>query len=421
MKVLKLRNALLIMSLFIGLTFSACSSSDNSDDDSQGQQTDPDPQDPSNGDDETSTYILMVTVQVSEDDRANYILTTDDLMTGTLSSEGQGIETLANQAMFTNNKLFAFADGECDVYDYIDDELTKSRTFAFDSNVALVADEANNNMTAFSMPGDLGEAAKIQLFDTEEGFVKKSVDSQYYVPSDEHPEESNFIFAPTSSYLDNNKLFVPHMVWDLDIDWLEPSLKRSYVSVYSYPELEYEKTITADLGGHIGAWYDQPCHLQTENGDHYLMVTNSDPANETVVKSGFAKIKAGEEEFDTSYYYDVQSATGYRIFAGAYAGNNLAVVRVASEDYTDSLWWSDTPPFEMAIINLAEQTFTLVNDVPKHLMQYTTRFLVEDGKVYSNIETVEENYIYRIDPVTATAEKGAKLEVSDTFGLFKVN
>ena len=243
------------------------------------------------------------------------------------------------------------------------------------------------------------------------------------MPSDENPEEANYIFAPTSTFIDNGKLFVPHIVWDLDDDWEYPNKAKSYVSIYSYPELVYEKTITTvDKGGSIGAWYDQPCHLETENGDHYLLVPNvSDPSTRPDVSSSIVRIKAGEDEFDADYVYDIETPTGYRVFAGVYVGNNLAVVRVASDQFTDSLWWSETEVFNTAIINLVDKTFTIVDDIPLHFMQYNTRFLVEDGKVYTFVSTLAGNYIYRVDPATTTAEKGAKLEVSDVTGIFKTN
>lgn len=410
MKTQKLKNILFFMSLAFAISLTSCTEEGgNSDDDGDENSTE-------------SKYILTVSVQVSDADNAKYILTVDDLMTGTITSTGAGIETTASSSIFTNNKLFAFGDN-CDVYDYEDGKLTNNRTFAYDGNIAMVVDEDSQTIAAIKYPGGVvGTKGKIQVYDTSEGYVKNSVDTPFYYLDGENEHEENYYMIPSSSFFSNGKLFVPQNIWDTAAEhWNAPAIKKSFVSVYSYPELEFEKTITSDgIGGAIGYWYDNPCSLETESGDHYFTVSGGATSNLPDLASSIIRIKAGEEEFDTDYEFDIETTTGYRFFGGVYVGNDLAIVRVASAEKTN-LWKSDGGVFNTAVVNLVDKTFKIIDDVPLSFLQYRTRFLVEDGKVYNFIKTLDGNYIYRIDPVTATAERGAKIEAYDVNGIFKTN
>ncbi len=55
-----------------------------------------------------------------------------------------------------------------------------------------------------------------------------------------------------------------------------------------------------------------------------------------------------------------------------------------------------------------------------HGGQYATPFLVEEGKVYMSINDGAETYIYRIDPATAKATRGAKVNGQEVQAIYSV-
>jgi hypothetical protein len=81
---------------------------------------------------------------------------------------------------------------------------------------------------------------------------------------------------------------------------------------------------------------------------------------------------------------------------------------------------AEAPVCNIAILDLNAKTLTLVNEVPPHGGQYLTPFLLEDGKVYASItSSASDAFIYQIDPTTATAVQGARIEGKEVQALLK--
>ena len=151
MKTLKLKNVLAVLPILFIFLISSCS-----DDEGNGTEKEEVAAEEEEEEIKVSKYILVADVQVSDEDSATYVLTVDDLMTGTITSQGQGIETNSSNSVFINNKLFSFGEN-CDVYDFADGVLTKNRSFAYDSGDALVVSQDGQTMAGFTMPDDPGK------------------------------------------------------------------------------------------------------------------------------------------------------------------------------------------------------------------------------------------------------------------------
>jgi hypothetical protein len=141
--------------------------------------------------------------------------------------------------------------------------------------------------------------------------------------------------------------------------------------------------------------------------------------------SAILKIDSGADEFDANYFFDVES-TGYRVTSATYVSNGLAVANVISTTIDNAagkesqwgLFSEVTPLLNTAVIDLYNKKVTLVNDVPLHGGQYQTPFLVENGKVFISVNNGTDAHIYQVDPVSATAVKGAKLIGNQFQGLY---
>ena len=137
------------------------------------------------------------------------------------------------------------------------------------------------------------------------------------------------------------------------------------------------------------------------------------------------KINAGETAFDEEYFFNVEE-TGYRVLGGAYVGDGKVVARVISTERDDvaTAWAAFSvmtqPINNIAILDLNAKTLEIVDDVPLHGGQYLTPFLIEEGKVWVSITTSPtDSFLYLVDPATASATKGARIEGSEIQSFFK--
>jgi hypothetical protein len=75
---------------------------------------------------------------------------------------------------------------------------------------------------------------------------------------------------------------------------------------------------------------------------------------------------------------------------------------------------------KLVVIDLVSQTVTDVQAAPEHSGQYAAKALVENGKVFMSLtsSSAGESRIYQVDPQTATASKGAKIEGLEVPAIF---
>jgi len=168
--------------------------------------------------------------------------------------------------------------------------------------------------------------------------------------------------------------------------------------------------------------------IATDNGDIYTISCNSEAGGYTQATkhSGILRIKSGETKFDPTYFFDVEAATGgAKLLTGAYVGDNKMVGRVVMPGADTAMWNAfdvTIPICKLVIIDLAKQTVTDVTGVPVHGGEYRTSALIENGKAYMSINSTVagETRMYVIDPETATAKKGAKIEGIEVPAIFKL-
>lgn len=371
----------------------------------------------------TVDYVMSLRTQDAGDESADYYLTLNDLMSGDISAVGQGEELIGwNYNGKFGDSYFAFGYdlNECIGYKIEGDHLVEQGKFVFE-RIDVMNPLDDENFLGIGAPWGGGSYdCQLQVVSIEDIAITKNVkhpiyESYTYVDSTDTNERLNA--WPTDSYLDGNKVYVSFYPLH-GSSWQTPNTDTAYVSVYSYPELDYLTTFKDDRTGPIGYYGAQPALLEDENGNHYTFSSSSKSSGFTQATkpSGILKINAGETAFDENYFFNVE-ALGYKALSGTYVGNGLAVARVISTTIDEqasqtSIWatFSEvTPILNVAVIDLESQTLTIVDDVPLHGGQYKTPYMVEDGKVYISVNNGTEAYVYQIDPATATAIRGAKL------------
>jgi len=376
-----------------------------------------------------ANYVMSLRTMGANDESSDYLLVADDLMSGEISAQGNGVELVGwNYIGKYGGTYFSFGYdlNECVGYKIVNNELQEQGKFVFE-RFDVMNPIDNNTFMAIGAPWGGGSYdCQLQVVDISDISIAKTVLHPIYVSFDPDSSYVQLNAWPTASYVDGNKFYVSFYTLNGQ-SWITPSTDTAYISVYSYPEFEYIKTMKDARTGPIGYYGNQPCILKDESGDHYTLSSGSYSAGFTKVMKGSAilKIDSGADEFDANYFFDVES-TGYRVTSATYVSNGLAVANVISTTIDNAagkesqwgLFSEVTPLLNTAVIDLYNKKVTLVNDVPLHGGQYQTPFLVENGKVFVSVNNGTDAHIYQVDPVTATAVKGAKLIGNQFQGLY---
>ena len=379
--------------------------------------------------DKAANYVLSLRTIGANDESADYYLTVDDLMSGEISAEGNGVELIGwNYTGQFGGKFFSFGYdlNECIGYSIQNNELEEEGKFAFDRFDVINPIDANYFMAIGAPWGGGSYNCQLQIVDVNNISIFKKVLHPIYEYIDQDSAKTQLNAWPTNSYVEGDRLFVSFYTLN-GVSWETPNTDTAYISIYSYPELAYIKTIKDARTGPIGYYGAQPCIIKDEKGDHYTLSSGAYSAGFTQVtkKSAILKIAAGTEEFDANYFFDVE-ASGYRVASAAYVADGLAVANVIATSVDEvagqksqwGLFSESTPLLNTAIIDLYKKTVTIVGDVPLHGGQYQTPFLVEDEKVYISVNDGVEAYVYQVDAATATAKQGAKLIGNQFQGLY---
>lgn len=356
---------------------------------------------------------------------ADYLLTSKDLLSGTISATGTGIELSGwNYYGKAGGTYFAidYTNNICVGYAIENGQPKEKGQFAFERMDCMTeADE--NTMIAIGAPWGGGSYdCRIQKIDAANVAIGSTKLTPIYVSYDSAGTQLNA--WPTHTYIQGNRLYVSFYPLE-GASWNTTLTDTAYVSVYSYPALDYLHTFKDTRTGPIGYYGGSPAIVEDEGGNHYTLSTSSIAGGftQSTKPSGILKINNGQEQFDASYFFNTE-ALGYRLLTATYAGNGKVVARVipVATDASAAAWAAfdvTVAICKVVVLDLNAQTLTVVNDVPLHGGQYQTPFLKENGKVLMSINDGSEAYIYAIDPTTATAVKGARIEGSELQSLFK--
>lgn len=362
-------------------------------------------------------------------DETEFILSKNDIMSGEISVIGSGIEQTGWRFYYpVGNTLFASGysdDNQCAAYaDNGNGVIQKKSAFIFDNALEMFGhSDDNQTLLAMEIPRAGFADRKLHFVDVSSGFVSKIVGTRIY----ENTTDSITAW-PTSLQVSGNHLFVPFHKLDAKGWFTTPSPDTAYIAVYDYPIVGTEPTkiIKDSRTSNIGVNGATTGLIETETGDLYSFSCGAEMAGFSPASSkpsGILKINSGQTEFDASYFFDIEAATGGgKLFWFDYVGNNKAIARILTDD-NGGAWAAygrDEFNQKLVIIDLVNKTVTDVANVPLHAKRYTSPILVEDGKVYVSIETATEAYVYQVDVTTATATKGARINGKTIKGFYRL-
>lgn len=400
----------------LGLAFVACEADDPVD-----PTTDPDP--------DPQTSDITMAFKTTGGDEPEFIITQEDIMEGSISAEGTGIEqtgwkfyypvgnTLFASGYSEDNRATAYAKNE-------EGEVAQKGQFTFDNALEMFG-HGNDGETLLAMeiPRTGYAPKKLYFVDADEVEVEKIVETAIF-----ESEEDELVAWPSALEVRGDHLFVPFHKMDPEGYFTTPSVDTAFVAVYSYPDVEEEpiKIIWDTRTSNIGVNGATTGLIEAEDGNLYSFSSGTTMAGfapASTKPSGILRIPAGETEFDEDYFFNVEEETGgEKLFWFDYIGDNKAIARLLTHDEGAAWGAFGREEFNqrLVILDLEVQTVTEVADVPLHAKRYSSPILVENGKVYISIETETEAHVYQVDIESATGTQGAEIEGKTIKGFFRL-
>lgn len=354
-----------------------------------------------------------------------YVVSTDNLMSDKITAVGKGIEQngyhdyeQGNQTIFCVGGLgVTSATGIVrDANGY----LQEKGDFVFDESLRAFSQIDNNTMLGVEIPANAASGNQITFYTVDINTV--SITNKVRTPI--APIATLEWPSITGICMSENKVYMTYFGMN-PTDYSTKFTDTTYVAVYSYPDMKLETIMKDTRTGPAGSWYAHNGIFKVESGDMYIM-SNSALANgfsQSTKDAAFLRIPKGQTKFD-DYFFDFETKSGGLKPAHIrYIGDGLVYAEVSTlNPQTAADRWSDKA-LKCCIIDLNKQTITDIEEIPIHNGNGGRRFnvLVDGGYVYCPITTAEGTYIYRVDPQTATGERGAKISTTFVGGFFKLD
>lgn len=363
-------------------------------------------------------FIISAT-PVGSQGVADYLLTTDTLTQGTISTRGAGIEQDGTYRYYIThkNRFFSLLYGQGNpgaVTTYtLNPTGSLEKVSDFQAETVQVFAPVNNDILTMRIPRTGTESALAFRINADSSKVQGQSQINI-VQLAGNGERAHFTWATQVG----TKVYAPYMsIKGIAADAFGTSYPDSaWVAVLSYPSLTVEKVIRDNRTSFIGRYFTNGLTVD-EQGDVYAfssgVATNAGKLSSTK-PSAITRIKSGTTEFDPSYLFNVEQASGganlnTHLYVGQ--GNYILTMTNAAEK------GAYNTGKRVAVVNVYNQTFKWVEGMPTvdEIVQLTSgqnNYSPKDGRTGFIGLTLTDgsSYIYQIDATTARATRGLKIE-----------
>lgn len=166
------------------------------------------------------------------------------------------------------------------------------------------------------------------------------------------------------------------------------------------------------------------------NGDIYVFSpsyakTMVADVQKTTLPAGVVRIKAGAKEFDDSYYFNIEEKTNGNSFLRTWhIGDDNFLLLMYDEPFYESFNPVDVAASRLAIFKGESKEFTYVTGLPEpdKIQGFANTPYFENGKAYVAVTTTDGQHpaIYEIDTTTAKATKGVTVSSSQIAAVGKL-
>jgi hypothetical protein len=199
-----------------------------------------------------------------------------------------------------------------------------------------------------------------------------------------------------------------------------------WVAIFEDESLAQRKLIRTDkisyaCGRNKSQYYQMI--WETEGGDVYVFSpsyakTMADERQQTQLPAGVVRIKAGTEEFDPSYYVNIEAlSNGISFLRTWYIGGSKFLMLMYDMPLAPATTMTAS---RLAIFDAESATLANVEGLPsaERISGFGNAPYTEDGKCYIAV-TLTDDYpaIYAIDTATAVATKGLTVEATQVRGI----
>ncbi len=364
-------------------------------------------------------YVLGLGVTTPQA-TTNYVLQTNNLMTGTISLINNGILQDGYRDYAVAGPNF-YSVGGLGVTDVNTLYLDASNKLATKTGLTLAgatdfkdADGTGKTLLAVAAPASptAGTDVQFMLVDIASNAITKTVN----VPVDDIYPTSEDWLMHTGIVVRGNQAFQTFCPIN-SATWETKNTDAVYVAVYSYPDFELQNVIEDTRTGPAGAFGTRSGIFRTESGDIYTVSHNGYGYSQSTKAASILKIPAGATTFDNSYHFNTATAAnGGRVVHALYIGNNKLFATVSSGEQSGQ--WADEN-LKFAIVDLAAQKITAVTNSPTFTGDGGRSFaaMLDNGKAYAAATVGGVCNIYEIDVASATAVKGAVVEATFVGGI----
>ena len=393
-------STLALFSALIAFTSFSCSSDDKSGNDTGGGS-------------DTGKTKYIITATTGATGVADYLLTADDVSTGSITTIGNGVEQDGTYRYYitAQNNFFSLLYGQGNpgaVTTYnlnTEGKLVKKSDFQAETVHVFAA--VNKDILTIKVPRSGASIASMYKIDAVNSLITGEAQQDTKVLAG-NGERAFFTWATQVG----EKVYMPYMSIKGDgvdnFGTVNPD--STWVAVYNYPELKLEKVIKDNRTSYLGAYFTNGL-FQDENGDAYGFsgaIATSNAVLTSTKPSAIVKIKKGTTEFDQSYFFNVEEKSGgYKISSTSYISKGKFLLLM----YGNA--GKNNGAVKLAVADVYNQTFTWVTNAPATLTSATSRYNIttEDGNsAIIGINTPEGNWIYTINGTTAVATRGMKVE-----------
>lgn len=360
-------------------------------------------------------FVLAVT-PIASTGVADYLLTASSLDTGKVSIIGNGVEQDGTYRYYVTSgtKFFSMLYGQGNpgavtVYNVKDGKINKLNDFAAATVQAFAP--VNDDILMVKVPRTFAATGAtlanwyIVNTNTNAQTAEGTLDA---VAPTGNGEIAHFSWIKQVG----NKVFAPFFgITGRTFETNYPDYAG--IAVYSYPSMQYEKTIKDTRTSFIGRYFTDGLGV-VENGDTYAFSSSVAVKGGVLTStkpSSITRIKAGETEFDQSYLMNFETASnGYVITNWLYIGQNKFVAQVEPKAtkgaYVDGK--------RLAILDVVNKTVSLVAGFPdadKITDVTVNNYSPKDGKTgYIGVNLVDgTTWVYRVDASNNTATKGLQV------------
>lgn len=375
-------------------------------------------------------YVLVMAYAPAEGyDYSYYPVQFEDLMKDTvLSAVGLGSITQVGYFEYTQVNNVIYSTGGLGYTDLsaikkeADGEL-KENPFGvnFTNSIADFVSTEDGNLLGLEMSTS-SDVVVLHLIDKETNALKTSTTTSCYlinpVMDEQHlPHNTGLVQSGDYVYL-SYYIFGP--------SYTSPYTDSAEVAVFTYPELEYVKTIKDGRTGPIGGWATNSGLFKDDTGDVYAL-SHTNRANgysQSNPTAGFLRINKNEVDFDSNYFFDLtKTGEGYTTANALYLGGSKVYAEMNVKFRSEQTAWSDGP-LKPAVIDLSAKSVNYFEGCPEHFgpgRDIESIALYDDAYIYNPITTENGIYIYRMNTADMSVTRGAKVNASFVAGTFRLN